>query len=121
MPMEEAFRNADMNQTKYDTLYQAVFVGEPGNGGTECSGTGYARIAVTFGAASAGVRSSTAEHVFTAGVGGWQAGVNWGALFDAPAAGNQVSRDQLDGTRDMSVEGAKITFAAGAIQQGYPT
>ena len=41
-----------------NTQYLGLFVGDPAGAGTECSGTGYARIAVTMGAASGGIRQN---------------------------------------------------------------
>lgn len=113
----EGYRNTMLDALP-STQYLAIFVGEPGNGGTECSGTGYARIAVTMAAASGGSReNSSGPHVFTVGAGGWQAGVNWSALYSASSGGSVISKDQLDATRDMSVVGATMTFAAGALTQ----
>lgn len=115
MPFETAELNA-MLDSRPTTRYLTLFVGEPGAGGTEVTGTGYARIAVTMGSASGGSRANTSgSHVFTVGAGGWQSGVNWGALYDAASGGNRVSRDQLDATRDMSVVGATMTFGVGDV------
>ncbi len=98
------------------TQYLALFVGDPAGAGTECSGTGYARIAVTMAAASGGSRAnSSGPHVFTVGAGGWQAGVNYGALYSASSGGSLISSDALDATRDMSVVGATMTFGVGDV------
>lgn len=111
----EAYKNTALDALP-STVYVALFVGEPGNGGTECTGTGYARIAATMAAASAGARTnSSGPHVFTAGAGGWQAGVNWSALYSASSGGALITKDALSATRDMSIEGATLTIAAGDI------
>lgn len=113
----EAYQNTMLDALP-NTQYLALFVGEPGNGGTECTGTGYARIAVTMAAASSALRTnSSGPHVFTVGSGGWQSGVNWGALYSASSGGSLISKDQLDATRDMSVEGATMTFGVGDVDQ----
>lgn len=113
----ETYRN-NMLDALPTTQYLAIFVGDPAGAGTECSGTGYARIAVTMAAASAGNRAnSSGPHVFTVGAGGWQAGVNYSALYSASSAGSLISSAALSATRDMSVEGATMTFAVGDIDQ----
>jgi len=117
MPIAEASRNTMLDALP-NTQYLALFVGDPSGAGTECSGTGYARIAVTMGAASAGVRqNSSGPHVFTVGAGGWQSGVNYGALYSAISGGTLISHDPLDATRDMSVVGATMTFAVGDVDE----
>lgn len=117
MPIEVTYRN-NMLDGLPTTQYLALFVGDPTGAGTECSGTGYARIAVTMGAASGGIKSNTSgPHVFTVGAGGWQSGVNYGALYSASTGGSLISSDPLDATRDMSVVGATMTFAVGDIDE----
>jgi hypothetical protein len=71
------------------TVYVALFTVSPSDsgGGTEVSGGSYARQAVTFGAASGGSISNSADITFP------QATANWGTieavgLFDASTAGN---------------------------------
>ena len=117
MPLSETERNG-MLDSRSTTRYLGLYVGEPGAGGTECTGTGYARITVTMGAASAGIRqNSSGPHVFTVGAGGWQSGVNYGALYSAISGGTLISHDALDATRDMSVVGATMTFAVGDVDE----
>ena len=106
----------DMLDSIGTTVYLALSVGDLNAAGTEVSGTGYARIAVTLGAAAAGVKSNTSgPHVFTVGAGGWQSNVDYSALYDASTAGNLISTDALDQTRNMSVVGATMTFGVGDI------
>lgn len=115
MPITETYRNTMLDALP-STVYLALFVGDPAGAGTECSGTGYARIAVTLAAASAGNRTnSSGPHVFTVGAGGWQAGVDYSALYSASTGGTQISSDPLTATRDMSIVGATMTFAVGDI------
>ena len=113
----EAYRNTALNALP-NTQYLALFVGDPEGAGVECTGTGYARIAVTMGAAATGQRANTSgSHVFTVGTGGWQAGVSHGALYTVLSGGSRISSDPLTATRDMSVEGATMTFGIGDITQ----
>lgn len=115
--LAEAERNTALNALSV-TRYMALFVGDPTAAGVECTGTGYARIAVTMGAAAAGVRANTSgPHVFTVGAGGWQAGVTHGALMTLGTGGAIASSDPLDATRDMSVVGATMTFGIGQITE----
>lgn len=115
MPHSETDRNAMLDALS-TTRYLALFVGDPSGAGTECTGTGYARIAVTMGSAASGARANTSgPHTFTVGSGGWQSGVNFAALYDAATAGNLRSWDGLDATRDMSVEGATMEFGVGDL------
>lgn len=100
------------------TQYLALFTGDPEGAGTEETGTGYARIAVTMAAAAAGARTnSSGPHVFTVGAGGWSATIDHGALYDALSGGNRIASDPLDATRDMSVVGATMTFGVGDVDE----
>jgi len=75
--------------TPPSTVYVALFTVSPSDsgGGTEVSGGSYQRQSVTFGAASAGSITNSADITFP------QATANWGTivsvgLFDASTAGN---------------------------------
>lgn len=57
--------------------------------GTELSGNGYARVAVSFSAASGGTTSNSAAIEFSAATGSWGTVTHW-ALYDASTAGNQL-------------------------------
>jgi len=117
MPFSESSRNT-MLDANPNTQYLALFVGDPLSGGVECSGTGYARIAATMAAASGAERvNSSGDHVFTVGAGGWQAGVTHSALMSASSGGTVISADPLTATRDMSIEGATMTFGVGDLSQ----
>lgn len=77
--------------TKPTAVYLGLFTAAPGEGGggTEVSGGGYARQAVTFAAASGGTTSNSADITFPT------ATANWGtithvALFDASTGGNML-------------------------------
>lgn len=57
--------------------------------GTELSGSGYARVSVSFGAAASGTMSNDAAIEFSAATGSWGSVSHW-ALYDALTAGNQL-------------------------------
>jgi hypothetical protein len=85
------------------TLYFALFTAAPSDdgGGTEVSGTDYAREGITnnltnFPAASAGSKTNDTEVDFgTAGSGGWGTVTHVG-IFDASSAGNLLLWGALD-------------------------
>lgn len=58
-----------------------------GNTGTELSGSGYARQAINFSAASGGTTSNSANVDFPAATASWGSVSHYG-LFDASSAGN---------------------------------
>ncbi|MEM4658701.1 MAG: hypothetical protein QXX77_09815 [Candidatus Methanosuratincola sp.] len=77
--------------TKPTAVYLGLFTAAPGEsgGGTEVSGGGYARQAVTFNAASGGTTLNSSDITFPT------ATANWGtithvALFDASTGGNML-------------------------------
>lgn len=57
--------------------------------GTELSGSGYARVSVSFSAASGGTTSNSAAIEFSAATGSWGSVSHW-ALYDALTGGNQL-------------------------------
>jgi hypothetical protein len=75
------------------TAPTAVYVGlstasfADDNSGTELSGSGYARVAATFGAAASGTASNSAAIEFPAATGSWGTVSHFG-IFDASTAGN---------------------------------
>ena len=73
------------------TIYLALFTSNPGEtgSGTEVSGSGYARQAVTFGAASGGSALNNSTETFTASGGNFGT-VSYFALFDALTSGNML-------------------------------
>lgn len=104
------------------TLYVALYTAAPdddGTGGTEVSGTGYARAAVTnndtnWPAASNGSKSNGNEISFgTVGAGGWGQLTHFG-VFDAASGGNFLGAGELD-TPVTAAEGDTVRFQAGAL------
>lgn len=80
--------------------------------GTELSGNGYARQAITFGSASAGVISNTSAVTFTP-TGDWTRAVSAG-IYDAGSGGNQLYWSAI--VPKTNKVGKTITFAVGDIK-----
>jgi hypothetical protein len=100
--------------TYFDGAYLALFTVAPtdAGGGTEVTGGGYARQAITFGAASGGARTNTSAVAFTA------SGANFGdvvavAVFDASTSGNMLSWDAI--TSATVNDGDTINFPIGDL------
>lgn len=81
-----------LGTTSY-TMPSAVYVGlstgsfADDNSGTELSGSGYARVAATFNAASSGATDNDSAVQFSAATGSWGTVSHFG-IFDASTAGN---------------------------------
>lgn len=110
--LDYVFRNTGTPTST--TVYLALFTVAPTDSttGTEVTGGGYARQAVTFGAAAAGAISNTGAVAFTA------SGANYGdvlavAICDAVSAGNQLAWDGI--TTATVNDGDTINFAIGEI------
>ena len=75
--------------TMPSNVYVGLSTGSFGddNSGTELSGSGYARQAATFAAASSGSAATNATVNFPTATGSWGAVSHWG-LFDASSSGN---------------------------------
>lgn len=98
------------------TVYQGLSSTTPnvnGTGVTEPSGNGYAREAVTLGAASGRQRSNTNATNFAAAGGDWGV-MTYSVFYTASSGGTFISFDDLDSNRNM-VDGAETDFAVGAI------
>ena len=76
------------DKTYYLGLY-TVIPSDAGTGGTEVSGGGYARQAVTFGTPAGGSMSNSAAIEFPTATADWGTANGWG-LFDASTGGNLV-------------------------------
>ena len=95
--------------------YLALFTAAPNDagGGTEMSGGGYARQAVTCGASSGGACSNTNAPAFTI------SGVDPAAfthigIFDALTTGNLIWHGPLTASKDLG-DGDTINFAVGEL------
>lgn len=75
--------------TQPAALYLALYTTNPtaADAGTEVSGTGYARQAITFKAADAAATENDAAVVFPAAEADWGTVTHWG-IRDADTAGN---------------------------------
>jgi hypothetical protein len=82
-------------------------------GGTELTGNGYARQAVTFGAPSNGSVSNSSEVLFPEATGAWSAATHF-FIADAVSAGNRLYHGALDASRTAAL-GDQIRFAVGAL------
>lgn len=96
------------------TVHLALFTVAPtdAGGGTEVSGSGYARETVSFGAASGGAISNDAAVSFTASGGNFGSVVAIG-IFDASTGGNMLAWDGI--TSATVNDGDTIEFATGDI------
>lgn len=109
--LNHVFRNSALSAPA--SVHLALYTVAPtdAGGGTQMTGTGYARQAITFGAPSAGAISNTAAVTFTAG-GAWSAAVAVG-VFDASSAGNLLSWQTI--TSATLGNGDSLTFAIGDL------
>jgi hypothetical protein len=89
--------------TRPTTRYLSLHTGAPGETGasSEVSGGGYARQAITFGAASAGTATNANSPSFTA------SGANFGtishaAIFDASTSGNCLWQGALTSSKTIN-------------------
>jgi hypothetical protein len=104
--LENALINVTLRATAYTaptTVYLALYTTDPTDAdtGTECSGTSYARQAVTFGAPSNGASTNSAAVEFP------QAGSSWGTIThigirDALTTGNLLYHTPLDASKTIA-------------------
>ncbi len=96
------------------TVYIGLYSVAPtdAGGGTELTGNGYARQAVSFGASSGGVSLNDAIVTFTASGGDWSAAIHAG-LFDALTGGNMLEHNAI--TSVTVTDGSDYDFAVGQI------
>ena len=117
--LESALVNHVLRNTEYvrpTTVYLALFSANPGEagGGTELTGNGYARLAITFGAPSpAGVVNNTGTLTFTASGGAWL-GIVAHAIMDAVSAGNMLYYETGVGGPTLA-DGESYEFGANDI------
>ena len=106
--------------TRAATVYVALFTSAPtdAGGGTEVSGGGYARVAVTndatnWPAASGGSKSNGTDIVFPTATADWGTVVAF-AIFDASTAGNMLVWGNLTQSKAI-YNGDTARFAAGDL------
>jgi len=97
----------------YVGLYTAISDGETASW-TEVSGTNYARTAVTFGAASGGTATNSADVEFpAAGAGGWGTVIGI-FISDASTGGNALFFGSLSASKQVD-EADIFTIVAGNL------
>lgn len=101
--------------TRPTAWFLALFTAAPNDagGGTEVSGSGYARQAITFGAASSGVTANTSTHTITASGGSFGTITHFG-IFSASTGGTLLWHGPV-GTPRAYADGESVTVAAGAF------
>lgn len=110
--LNHVFRNVSL--TAPTTTYLALYTVSPSDagGGTEVTGGGYARQAITFGAPTGGAISNTSQVAFTASGGNFGTVVAVG-IFDALSGGNLLAWDAI--TSATVNDGDTIQFPIGDI------
>ena len=116
--LENALVNVTLRATAYTaptTVYLALYLTDPTDAdtGTECSGTSYARQAITFGAPSNGATTNSAAIEFP------QAGSAWGTVThigirDALTTGNLLYHSPLDASKTIAT-GDVFRIATGSL------
>lgn len=116
--LENALVNATLRGTAFSapaTVYLALYTTDPTDAdtGTEVTGGGYARQAVTFSAPTDGVTSNSANITFPA------ATANWGNVThigyrDAATGGNLLYYAPLSTARNI-LSGDTIAFLSGQL------
>ena len=103
--------------TRPTAWYVALFTAAPSDsgGGTEVSGSGYARQSVTFDAASSpgGTTSNTGAVSFTASGGSFGTVTHIG-IFDASTAGNLLWHGAMTASKTVA-DGDTLEFSIGNI------
>ena len=105
-------------ETSHPTSWHiGLFTAAPNDtgGGTEVSGSGYARQACTWASASGtgGTTSNEAVETFTASGGSWGSVTHIG-IFDASSSGNLLWHGALTSSKTVA-DGDSLQFAIGAI------
>lgn len=103
--------------TRPTAWYVALYTAAPSDsgGGTEVSGNGYSRQAVTFDAASTpgGTTSNTGAVSFTAAGGSWGT-ISHIGIFDASTSGNLLWHGAMTASKTIA-DGDTLEFAIGNI------
>ena len=96
-------------------VYAALYTSAPtdAGGGTEVSGGSYARVAITFSAASGGATSNSGAVTFPTATGSWGTVVAFG-VFDASSGGNLLYWGNLTANKTIA-SGDIASFATGEL------
>jgi hypothetical protein len=110
--LDHVFRNAAYSSPS--AVYLALYTANPtdAGGGTEVAGSGYAREAITFGAASGGAIANTSAVEFTAGGGNFGT-ITAVGIFDASTSGNLLAWNEI--TSVTINDGDTLNFPIGDI------
>jgi hypothetical protein len=117
--LENALLNATLRNTSYTSpaiVYAALFTSDPTDAGTgtECSGPGYARKAITFAAPSGGVTTNSAAACeFDQATGDWGTITHFG-IFDALTTGNLLYYGALT-TSKVIASGDVFKFSTSSV------
>lgn len=116
--LENALINGTLRATNYTaptTVYLALYTTDPtdANTGTEVSGNAYARQAITFGAPSNGVSTTTADITFPQATGS-QGTIAFIGIMDALTSGNLLYHSPLDVSKTIDT-GDIFKVAAGSL------
>lgn len=112
--LDHTFKTASFTQPT--NLYVALFTAAPSDsgGGTEVSGTSYARtVCNTWDAASGGAIANTGAVTFPTAGGSWGTVTHFG-IFDASSAGNLIAWGALATSKTIG-SGDTASFAAGDL------
>lgn len=108
--------NAQFTYTFPATVYAGLFTADPTDAGTQSSevaGGSYARVAVTWGAISAGSVSNSGAVTFPTATGAWGT-VSHVGLLDALTTGNMLYKGALGTPKTVGI-GDQVSFAIGAL------
>lgn len=97
------------------TVYMSLHTENPDEdgSGTELSGNGYSRQAITFAAASNGEIANSAAVEFTASGGNWDEATHYG-IYDASTSGNLLFYGELSSPKTVE-DNDTLTFDIGDI------
>ena len=116
MALTEYGANAILDLYLESNKWLALFNGDPEGAGTELSGNGYARVAVTastWDAAASSSKDNGVEIAFPEASGSWDE-ASYVAVYDAATAGNRWQSFALD-TPVTITSGQVARFSAAAI------
>lgn len=101
--------------TPSSTIYVALYTNPPtaNGGGTEVTGAGYARQAVTFGTPTNGQTSNATDVIFPVAMAAW-GNVSAFGLFNAVTGGNLLYFNNLSVPRLISLTD-QVRFPAGQL------
>jgi hypothetical protein len=117
--LENALINATLRNTTYTsptTVYAGLFTTDPtdAGSGSEVSGSGYARKAITFAAPSNGVTTNSAAACeFDQATGSWGTITHFG-IFDALTTGNLLYHGALTTSKTIA-SGDVFKFATSSV------